>query len=118
MVCSIWARRGLATKHNVLEGTSARAISAIVRRVMTANGSIGPVINDNISTNYLPTMLLSASCRLHGLSEPKPFSKILSNFTILHGADSMARLPLHSGRQDCQPECWEAWGPAFNPRPG
>ena len=19
--------------------------------------------------------------------------------------------------QDCQPECWEAWGPEFNPRP-
>ena len=20
--------------------------------------------------------------------------------------------------QDCRPECWEAWGPEFNPRPG
>ena len=19
--------------------------------------------------------------------------------------------------QDCQPDCWEAWGPEFNPRP-
>ena len=26
--------------------------------------------------------------------------------------DSMAQW------QDCRPECWEAWGPEFNPRPG
>ena len=34
--------------------------------------------------------------------------------TRLNGTrpDSMAQW------QDCQPECWEAWGPEFNPRPG